>query len=431
VLPLLAVPGAAWLLGNLAGVRVVEEFGLVFMIVGLVWTLLGSAVARALAFPLLFLLFAVPTGEFLLPSLMERTAQFTVLALQATGVPVYREGMSITVPSGNWSVVEACSGLRYLIACVTGGVLFAYLRYRSLGRRLVFIAAAVVVPVVANWLRAYVIVMIGELSGGKIAAGVDHVLYGWVFFAIVTVLLFGIASWWREDSGPREPARAASAPQVGRSPPPGRWVRAAVATGAAIAVWPAAAWQLERGPAHPPGALAAPNAGEWRIEPARFTDWTPHFAAPAVVHETYAKGADRVALYIAYYRDQRRSAELVSSVNTLTAPEGAWRVIDEFVRPVVAANEALAPVESRLQAQSERLLVWSWYWVDGTRTTSRYRAKLLQLRSQLQGRGDDAAVVVLYTPLDATPSAAVATLQSYAAAALPGITETLDDARTR
>jgi EpsI family protein len=106
-------------------------------------------------------------------------------------------------------------------------------------------------------------------------------------------------------------------------------------------------------------------------------------------------------------------------------------VIDEFVRPVAVANEALAPVESRLQAQSERLLVWSWYWVDGTRTTSRYRAKLLQLRSQLQGRGDDAAVVVLYTPLDATPSAAVATLQSYAAAALPGITETLDDARTR
>jgi exosortase A len=431
VLPLLAAPGAAWLLANLAGVRVVEQFALVLMIVVLVWALLGPMVARALAFPLLFLLFAVPVGDFLLPALMEYTAQFTVLALHATGVPVYREGMSITVPSGNWSVVEAGSGLRYLIACVTGGVLFAYLRYRSLGRRLVFIAAAVVVPVVANWLRAYVIVMISEVSGGKIAAGVDHLLYGWIFFAMVTLLLFGIASVWREDSQSNDAAQVVPASHGGRAPTPSRWLSAALATSAAIAVWPAAAWHLEGGPAKPPSALAVPDAGEWRIEPARITDWTPHFAAPSVVQQTYAKGADRVALYIAYYRDQRRGAELVSSMNTLAASEDAWRVTEEFLRPVVVAGEDLVPIESHLRRQPTRLVAWRWYWVDGTRTTSPYRAKLLQLRSQLRGRGDDAAVVVIYTGVDQQSSEGAAVLHDFAAAALPQITQVLDDARLR
>jgi len=38
------------------------------------------------------------------------------------------------------------------------------------------------VPIIANWLRAYMIVMIGHLSGNKLAVGVDHLIYGWLFF---------------------------------------------------------------------------------------------------------------------------------------------------------------------------------------------------------------------------------------------------------
>ena len=66
--------------------------------------------------------FAVPVGEFLLPVFMEWTADFTVLALRLSGIPVYREGLQFVIPSGNWSVVEACSGIRYLIASLMVGV---------------------------------------------------------------------------------------------------------------------------------------------------------------------------------------------------------------------------------------------------------------------------------------------------------------------
>ena len=89
-----------------------------------------------IAFPLAFLFFAIPFGGFMLPWLMEMTADFTVSALRLSGVPVYREGMSFLIPSGAWSVVEACSGLRYLIASFMVGTLYAYLTYRSPRRRL-------------------------------------------------------------------------------------------------------------------------------------------------------------------------------------------------------------------------------------------------------------------------------------------------------
>lgn len=431
VLPLFVLPGVAWLLGDLSGVRVVQQFGMVFMIVLIVWALLGSGVMKALAFPLLFLFFAVPAGDFLLPLLMEHTARFTEFALKMTGVPVYREGLAITVPTGDWSVVEACSGLRYLIACFTGGVLYAYLRYRSLSRRLAFIAAAAVVPIVANWVRAYLIVMIGEISGGKFAAGVDHVLYGWVFFGIVTLLLFGIGSMWREDVDPKDSVKASPVVPRGRRPSRSGFLRAAIATGVAIAVWPAAAWHFQGVPAHVPQGLSVPDAGDWQLQHRRLSDWKPRFIAPASVEQTYARGADRAALYIGYYRDQRREGELVSSLNALVSQDEGWRVIDESVLPAVAAGEELALIESHIQSRSTRLLVWRWYWVDGTRTASPYRAKVLQVRAQLQGRGDDAAAIVLYTELDGERSAAAALLRDFAAAALPGITRTLDHARSR
>ncbi|WP_370657018.1 archaeosortase/exosortase family protein, partial [Klebsiella pneumoniae] len=56
------------------------------------------------------------------------------------------------------------------------------LNYRSLARRWVFVGVSIVTPLVANWLRAYMIVMLGHLSDNQLATGVDHVIYGWVFF---------------------------------------------------------------------------------------------------------------------------------------------------------------------------------------------------------------------------------------------------------
>ncbi len=153
--------------------------------------------------------FAVPFGEFLLPVLMEYTANFTVTALRLSGIPVYREGLQFVIPSGNWSVVEACSGVRYLIASFMIGTLFAYLNYRSTRRRLVFIGVSIVVPIVANWLRAYMIVMLGHLSGNTIAVGVDHLIYGWLFFGLVITIMFLIGARWSE------PETAVPAPSGG------------------------------------------------------------------------------------------------------------------------------------------------------------------------------------------------------------------------
>jgi exosortase A len=154
-----AATAAAWLLADLVNINSATQMAWMTMFVLSVPAVLGFAVASAILFPLLFLYFAVPVGEFMLPYMMEWTADFTVYALRLSGIPVFREGLQFVIPSGSWSVIEACSGVRYLIASFMVGTLFAYLNYRSTKRRVIFIIASLLIPIVANWLRAYMIVM--------------------------------------------------------------------------------------------------------------------------------------------------------------------------------------------------------------------------------------------------------------------------------
>lgn len=432
VLALLALAGFGWLLGQLAGAGVVQQFALVLMIPLLVWTILGSQIVWSLAFPLFFLLFAVPFGEFLEPLLMEYTADFTVFALRLTGIPVYREGQFFTLPSGSWSVVEACSGLRYLIASLTLGVLYAYLTYRSFARRAIFVALSVIVPIVANWLRAYMIVMIGHLSGMKYAVGIDHLIYGWLFFGIVMLILFWIGSFWREDLEPH-PAAPVSASLAKRDQPALAAIMSATIVAAMmVAVWPVAAVHLEgTGPYPAPALLAPPPAGDWQPVAGRLTDWTPHFSNPRVqINQTYARDAARVGLYIGYYRNQRKGAELITSQNALVSSnDREWGNIGERRRSLVFESQEIPSIESRLRGQSARLLVWRSYWVDGRFTVNQYWAKLLQAKATLSGRGDDGAVVIIYAPYADQPQAAERAMQEFGNAMLPLITRSLDNAR--
>ncbi|WP_295608581.1 exosortase A [uncultured Lamprocystis sp.] len=199
---LLMLPvGSVWLLGSLTDVLVIQQYGFVCLLILAIWSIVGTPVTRFLAFPLGFLLLAVPAGEALTYPLMNLTADFTVGLLRLTGIPVYRDGTFFSLPSGDWSVVEECSGVRYLLASVTLGMLFAYLNFSFLWKRLVFVLFSVVVPVFANGLRAYLIVMIGHLSNMKLATGVDHLIYGWVFFGIVIAIMFWFGSMWRDPVG--------------------------------------------------------------------------------------------------------------------------------------------------------------------------------------------------------------------------------------
>jgi exosortase A len=418
----LAGLGFGWLLAELAGVLVVQQLAMVAMIPAAVVTVLGRRVAWALAFPLGFLFFAVPIGEALIPPLMDFTADFTVAMLQLVGIPVYREGTFFTIPSGNWSVVEGCSGLRYVIASVTAGSLYAYLNYRSLGRRLAFVVASIIVPVIANGLRAFMIVMIAHFSDMKLALGVDHFVYGWVFFGIVILALFWVGSFWQEPEAPVPSAAPRSVD--GRADWRGV-MPAAVAVVAMVVVWPAyAAYLAGADQPAPPGSLAAPTGtAGWQPDQAAATDWRPHYVgADPSLFEVYRKGDRTVVLYLGYYRYQRQNAELVNSQNVMVLQKHPiWENVGERRLPAAPETATLDVKQTLLRSRSQRLLIWDWMYLDGRHTTDRYLAKLLLAKNRLLGEPDDGVAIIVAAPYEERREPAERTLREFVTEMLPAI----------
>lgn len=405
VLLLLTLACLLWLLGHLGGVAAASQLALVTLLLLTVPALFGWSVTRVLLFPLLFLYFAVPLGEFVVPQLQEWTADVTVMALRASGIPVYREGNQFIIPSGTWSVVEACSGIHYLIACFVVGTLFAYLNYRSTRRRIAFMLVLLVFPVLANWIRAYTIVTIGHLTGSPMILGVSHMIYGWVLFGALIVLLFVVAARWAEHEElplslmPVRPAEAAAAGGFW-------WMVSAILV--LVVGTQALAWRLDHSPPLPTPSLRLPaGALGWRadagvIEP----PWSPGFVNPAAQAFTaYEKADRRVSVWVGYYRSEGDDRKLVSSVNSAVAAEDkSWRQQKTGIRP---ASSALPAFQTATVSRgsvlgftdTERMRVWQLYWIGGRWTHSDAEAKLWQIWDRLLGRGDEGAVVLLITPL--------------------------------
>jgi exosortase A len=400
-LAIVALMGALWLGSVAAEVIGIRQFALAFMVQAAIVAVVGLGVARSAALPLLFLLFAVPAGEFLLPILIDGTADFTVWALRATGVPVFREANHFVIPTGNWSVVEACSGLRYLIASLMIGVVYAAVSYRSPARRTAFIAASVVVPIVANWLRAYMIVMIGHLSDNELAVGVDHIIYGWIFFGVVMALLFWIGSFWAEPDMPpptRTKATAVSAADV----PASRFFVVAATAIALAAVWRPFALVAAPAPSTvKPVLVPIAAAGGWAPTATMVSEWTPGFhGESAKLAHGFERAGASVGMHVVYYRNQVKGRELVTSGNQLVS-SGAFRWREVELRPVVVHFDAAA-VEARrtviADPRQNRLVAYSLYWVDGTVTSNDYVAKARLAWSRLAGGTGDAALVVFFAP---------------------------------
>ena len=248
---LLALPLVAlWVAADLLGVMEGRQLAAVGFLELALLAALGARLFWVLSAAFFYLIFLVPFGAFLTPALQDFTAAFIAHGLDLLGVPNQVTQFQIEIPEGNFYVAQACAGLRFLIASIAFGALYAVTIFRSPWRRAAFIAVSCVVPVIANGFRGLGIVLLGHVLGSAEAAATDHILYGWIFFAIVILALAASGLPFRQDHVlARAPAAA--------PPPPGTQLRALVAVGLVLCVavmGPLATVALEARAGAPPGA---------------------------------------------------------------------------------------------------------------------------------------------------------------------------------
>jgi EpsI family protein len=317
-------------------------------------------------------------------------------------VPVYREGLYFTLPSGSWSVVEACSGVRYIIASVTLGLLYAYLTYRSMQRRLLFVLASIIAPILANTLRAYIIVMLGHLSDMKVATGVDHLIYGWFFFGVVMFGLFWLGSFFREDN--LKTAEAGEVNAGGRPTVAGANPRPMATALLALAI--AAAWLWLGNSADSrlaAGQIAAPAppapVGAWTSVDHPPWQWQPESAVAGLATAHYRRQGRTIALYIQYPGGADTGDDVVGSSTRFAEKGSAARVVRRARVGLKLADHSVTADQAELAEAGGQLLAWSWYRIGDAYTSNDYLAKVLEAKGALGWGQAGSFRIVLALPL--------------------------------
>lgn len=409
LLGMLAVLGTSLLggLGQAADVMAVQHFAAVALWPLLAWAVLGHRIAWTLIFPFSYLLFAVPVGEFMVPTLQDITAHFAVTLVDWSGIPVLLEGRFITIPKGNFVVAEACSGMNTLMAFMAFGTLYAYMQYRQAWRRIAFVVMCFVVAIVANGVRAYGIIMIAHLSDMTLAVGVDHIIYGFVFLAFIMAIMIIIGNYFREDLS--RPAGAAAQSETQAADTPRHWLglptALSVAAGALLAGWIAA------GSAMAPPTVQLPAAeGQWNgpnltDEPLAAT--YPGAQLQSAVYES-AEGA--VILSAAYYAKESQGRELVSFQNR-DYDENLWQRLDEREYRLPGSQKVVRRLH--LKSATGDYLLYRWYDIGGQQTTSDIKAKLFSVYAKLTRQTSGQAVLRAIAPINGDPAEAERLLDNY------------------
>ncbi|MCF7762209.1 MAG: archaeosortase/exosortase family protein [Verrucomicrobia bacterium] len=173
-----------------------------FLVAGvLVW--LGTGVCRALAFPLVFLLFMVPFPDFLtrlFESGLQRGSADTAHAFfWMSGTPVFRQGLDFQLPGFAMQVAPECSGIHSSLALLITSVLAGRLFLSSPWNRTLLTLFVIPLGLVRNGFRIFVI---GELCvhfGRHMIDSAIHRRGGPVFFALSLIpfllLLLLLRKW--------------------------------------------------------------------------------------------------------------------------------------------------------------------------------------------------------------------------------------------
>jgi exosortase A len=402
----LLASAVVWLVGEIASINILSYTGFVAMVPSLLLLFYGPAILHTLRFPLAFLFFMVPAGDFLIPYLMKGTTEATVWALVQTGLPVYQEGNHLSLPTGRWSVIETCAGLNYIIAAGVLGTLYAHLTYTQSYKQVIFLCTIMIMALIANWIRAYLTILAGHLTNMQWGPGREHVTFGWIIFGVIIGLLFWFCAKWADTDYPEKQINHAGAERTslaGNSDTNANDVKKSSTSAVVAPLFAVSALAIILAAQFASAEVfrSSPEIDEViklkisrELLPADRLDFIPEFSGYRAKFE--GQTTEGVQVFIGYYAKQTEGFEVVSSENRLIQENGEWISLSSNLYAVESTEpQELRVREAIVQRGNKQFLVWYWYTTSRSETTSPIKLKLDILKSTLMGQGDRATLTAV------------------------------------
>ena len=381
-----------WQLAQATGTQMLAHIAAVGAIPALVLAVLGPHLFRAAMFPLLFLLAAVPVGDGLVPYLMNATAYMSVTLLQLCGIPVYQQGVYVSLPGGEFKVAEVCAGLNYLLAAVTLSLPLSERLFAKARARTLFVVFAAVLFILGNGVRAFIVMVVASATELRYFAGQDHVVFGMFFFLALLALLLWIGARYEDPAVPVVGAEAAPLDAATRN----RGLLIGAVAIAILAAFPAIHATQSNGAVAQVQSLQLPALVGCSASPDWKAEWAPKVHDPdSQMKGSYKCGDVTLYVFAAAYAEHRQGREIVSVENTLV-PTQWWssgsRADSEFQRP---NGRSVALNEVRMADAYHPLVAWYGYSVNGKGVRTAFGVKIQEVLAALMFRPTESRAYVI------------------------------------
>ncbi len=420
---------ALLLLAVRAEIFVFGQYGAFAALLALVMATAGWQGLRLLALPLALIFLAIPLPGFLELSL---TADLKLLSsrlgawgLQQLGIPVYADGNIIDLGHYQLHVVDACSGLNYLVPLLAIGLIMAAFLRVSWWQRALVVLATIPITIAMNVLRILMTGILVRHFGTSAADGFVHDFEGWlVFVACLLMLLPVMALVVRLGPGPRRLRDALvvdlQLPRVSMSGSRPLPLPLLVFTGLLLG---SLAIQLGWGER----AEQRPERLAFHHFPDSLNGWQARHSVlvPEVIEALsltdYLLAQYRspthpvpVELYVGYHGSQRQGAMPHSP--TICLPGGGWETLHLSRTAVALPDGRRIPVNRALmQTGRDQMLVYYWFQQQGRLYANEYVMRLGFFRDSVLSDRTDGALIRLITPIPDTEVAADARLRDFMA----------------
>ena len=438
-LPVLLVGLALLVLGEVGAERFLAASSLVVVLAAFMLLHLGPAIARRLAFPLAYLLFAIP-----IPAVAFYAIAFPLQQLSATnaawtldllGVPVMLDGNVIHLSQITLGVTEACSGIRSLVSMLALAVAWGALMFGRAWATALLAAAAVPITVIANAGRVVATGLIGQYLGIEYATGFFHTLSGWVIFVIAFVGLLGVYVLLRRIPALQRTPEPASAHPDGTAGerPTGHWnaavkpsARVLVSAGLLAATF--LGLQLrgtgEAIPLRKPLSAFPATLGEWQAREATLLDGdTLQVLRPTdyLVRREVDPAGRTLWLYVGYWDSQRKGAAQHSPKNCL--PGGGWEPLEasKLTIPLAGHSAPLTVNRFLIQKDRDQQVVLYWYLAQGRPVAGEVEARVEMVRNAIFRHRTDGAIVRVSSPVYGSLPETTAWLVRYVQVLYPAL----------
>jgi exosortase B len=186
---------AIYVFGRLQNLVPFEMGALLLLLTGALAVTFGWRVVRVAAFPIFFLLFAVPLPGPLVDMLTQPLKQAVSWAseqvLYAFGYPIARTGVILMVGQYQLLVADACAGLNSMFTLEALGLLYMNVVGHTNRARNVALAILIIpMSFCANVVRVMILVLVTYHFGDAAGQGFVHNAAGMVLFLVALTLMF-------------------------------------------------------------------------------------------------------------------------------------------------------------------------------------------------------------------------------------------------